>query len=312
MKPTSFTELVGCARPLQLAGMGGIISDVGLSAAVTNAGGLGMLGGGGVPAPVLRSMVEELSESTQGPFGVNFLVPFISRDPVEVAARLSRVCDFHFGTPDASYVELVHEGGALAGWQVGTPEEATAAVEAGCDFIIAQGFEAGGHVRGTLPLDDLLSRIVGTIEVPIVASGGIGTSRRVRDLIEAGAAAVRIGTRFVAASESPAHPDYIAALLGASADDTELTETFGADWSNAPHRVLRSSIQAAAAATDEVIATIGPGEGAWPVHRFSSLPPTKDVHGNVAAMAQYAGTSVEHVTTRQPAADIVAELCALL
>jgi nitronate monooxygenase len=312
MKPTTFTELVGCARPLQLAGMGGIISDVGLSAAVTNAGGLGMLGGGGVPAPALRSMLEALSEAAEGPFGVNFLMPFVSREPVEVAALLSRVCDFHFGTPDPSYVELVHEGGALAGWQVGSPEEAIAAVEAGCDFIIAQGFEAGGHVRGTLPLDDLLARIVGAVDVPIVASGGIGTAERVRDLMAAGAAGVRIGTRFVAASESPAHPDYVAALVAASADDTELTETFGADWPNAPHRVLRSSIQAATAATEEEIATVGLGAGSWPVHRFSSLPPTKDVHGNIAAMAQYAGTSVEHVTTRQPAAEIVAELCALL
>jgi nitronate monooxygenase len=312
MSPTSFTDLVGCRLPIQLAGMGGIITDVALTAAVRNAGGLGMLGGGGVPAPALRSMLEALSEATDGPFGVNFLMPFIDRAPVEVAARLSRVCDFHFGTPDASYVDLVHEGGALAGWQVGSPEEAVEAVEAGCDFVIAQGVEAGGHVRGTVPLDELLAKIVAAVDVPIVASGGIGTAERVRDVIEAGAAAVRIGTRFIAATESPAHPEYVAALIVASGEDTELTETFNADWPNAPHRVLRSSIKAAMAATDDEIATIGLGDGAWPVNRFSSLPPTQEAHGNIAAMAQYAGTSVEHVTTRQPAAEIVAELCALV
>ena len=312
MSPTSFTELVGCRLPIQLAGMGGIISEVGLTAAVTKAGGLGMLGGGGVPASSLRSMLEALADATDGSFGVNFLMPFVDRDPVKVAARRSRVCDFHFGTPDASYVDLVHEGGALAGWQVGSPEEALAAVEAGCDFVIAQGVEAGGHVRGTLPLDDLLAGIVGSVDVPIVASGGIGTGQRVRDLIDAGAAAVRIGTCFVAATESPAHPEYVAALIAASADETEMTKTFGAEWPNAPHRVLRSSIQAANAATDDVIATLGLGEDGWPVHRFSSLPPTKDVHGNIAAMALYAGMSVENVATRRPAAEIVAELCALL
>jgi nitronate monooxygenase len=312
MRRTSFTELIGCRLPFQLAGMGGGLSDVALSAAVTNAGGLGMLGAAGVPAPALSSMLGALADATDGPFGVNFLIPFIERDPVQTAARLCRVCDFHFGDPDASYVEMVHEGGAVAGWQIGSPEEATAAVEAGCDFVIAQGLEAGGHVRGSLPLDDVLARIVGTVEVPVVASGGIGTSQRVRELIDAGAAAVRVGTLFLAASESPAHPDYVASLIAASAGDTVISETFGADWPNAPHRALRSSIDAAMAATDDVVATVGVGNEAWPVQRFSSEPPTKDAHGNIAAMAQYAGTSVEHVRTRRPAADIVADLCALL
>lgn len=312
MSPTAFTELVGCKLPIQLAGMGGIISDVHLTAAVTNAGGLGMLGGGVVPAPAMRSMLEALSDATDGPFGVNFLMPFIDRAPVEAAAHMSRVCDFHFGAPDASYVDLVHECGALAGWQVGSPEEAVAAAEAGCDFVIAQGVEAGGHVRGTLPLVDLLAKIVTEVEVPVVAAGGIGTPERVRGVIAAGASAVRIGTRFVAAIESPAHPGYVAALIAASGDDTELTETFNADWPNAPHRVLRSSIRAATTAADDVIARTGSGEESWAVHRFSSLPPTKDVHGNIAAMALYAGTSVEHVTTRRPAAEIVAELCSNL
>lgn len=309
---TSFSELVGCAVPLQLAGMGGVISDVGLAAAVTNAGGLGMLGGGGISAPVLRSMLKALSDATEGSVGVNFLMPFVARDAVEVAARMSRVCDFHFGTPDASYVELVQAGGAVAGWQVGSAEEATAAVEAGCDFVIVQGVEAGGHVRGTTPLDDLLAKIIENVDVPVVASGGIGTSERVRDLIGAGAAAVRIGTRFVAASESPAHPEYVAALIAAAGSDTQLTTTFGADWPDAPHRVLRSSIRAATASTDDEIATVRSGEDSWPVRRFSSLPPTREVDGNIAAMALYAGTSVDHVTMRQPASEIVADLCALL
>lgn len=127
MRQTSFTELVGCRLPLQLAGMGGEISDIGLSAAVTQAGGLGMLGGGGVPSDALRSTLEALSEAADGPFGVNFLMPFIDRDAVQAAARLCRVCDFHFGTPDASYIELVREGGAVAGWQIGSQEEAAAA-----------------------------------------------------------------------------------------------------------------------------------------------------------------------------------------
>ncbi len=292
--------------------MGGGLSDVALAVAVTRAGGVGMLGAGGVPVLALESMLDAMSQETDGPFGANFLMPFVDREPVQLAARRCRVCDFHFGDPDATYVDLVHEGGALAGWQVGSPQEAVAAVEAGCDFVIAQGLEAGGHVRGSVPLDELLAQIVGVVEVPIVASGGIGTPERVREVIEDGAAAVRIGTRLLAALESSAHPDYVDALIGAGADETELTETFGADWPNAPHRVLSSSIEAARATTDDVVATMGDGDDAFPVQRFSSLPPTTAVHGNVAAMAMYAGTSVGDVRARQPAAEIVADLTALL
>jgi NAD(P)H-dependent flavin oxidoreductase YrpB (nitropropane dioxygenase family) len=312
MRRTSFTDLVGCELPIQLAGMGGGISEVGLAAAVTDAGGLGTVGAAGIGAPSLRSMLDALSDATDGPFAVNFLMPFVDIDAVRTAARLSRLCDFHFGAPDAAYVEVVHEEGALAAWQVGSPAEAEAAVEAGCDLVIAQGVEAGGHVRGTTPLDDLLARIVQTVDVPVAAAGGIGTSDRVREVLEGGAAAVRVGTRFLAASECPAHPDYVDALIAASADDTELTMTFGTDWPDAPHRVLRSSIAAAMAAPEGVVATIGEGSDAWPVVRCSSIPPTKDARGNVAAMAHYAGTSVDHVTERQPAAAIVADLCSLL
>jgi nitronate monooxygenase len=292
--------------------MGGGISDVALAAAVTNAGGLGMLGAGGLPVDAVTAMLDAMSKATDRPFGVNFLVPFLDRDVVAVAARRCRVCDFHWGEPDPSLVELVHREGAVAGWQVGSSDEAATAAAAGCDFIIAQGVEAGGHVRGVMPLDHLLADVLARIGLPVVASGGIGTPDRVAELLNRGAAAVRIGTRFVAALESPAHPDYVDALIAASEADTELTELFGAEWPNAPHRVLRSCIEAAKAATDDVTATFGEGENAVPVVRFSSTPPHRDVRGNIGAMAQYAGTSVSHVRRRQSAAEIVAELCSKL
>ena len=161
-------------------------------------------------------------------------------------------------------------------------------------------------------LDELLAKVVASVPVPVVASGGIGTPGRVRELTDAGAEAVRIGTRFVAALESRAHPEYIDALIAASAADTVLTETFGADWPDAPHRVLRSSVEAVMAAEEDVVAMVGFGEEAVPVQRLSCVPPVKDARGNIAAMAQYAGTSVEQIHRRQPAADILAELCRLL
>ena len=286
--------------------MGGPISDVGLTAAVTQAGGLGTLGAAGLPAVVVEQMLDALSTSTDRPFGVNFLMPFLDSAAVRAAATRARVIEFFYDDPDPELVDLVHEGGALAAWQVGSTEEASAAVDAGCDFIIVQGTEAGGHVRGTQPLAELLKEM--SVDGPVVAAGGLGDADGVAAAFENGASAVRIGTRFLAATESVAHPEYIEALIAASSDDTVLTETFSADWPNAPHRVLRSCVQAAESASDDVIAKVSLDGHQMPVPRLASIPPTKDASGNIRAMALYAGTSVGSVRKRQPAAEIVGEL----
>jgi nitronate monooxygenase len=303
MAKTSFTELVGCARPLQLAGMGGV-STVELAAAVTNAGGLGMIGAAGIPTDDLGEMLETLDGATSGPFGANFLMPFLDPEALSIAAERCAVVEFFYGAPDRALVEIAHHKGALASWQVGSIEEAEAAVEAGCDLIVAQGIEAGGHVRGKTELRALLEATT-DLPTPIVAAGGIGSAADVARALDSPASAVRIGTRFLAATESGAHPGYIDALIEARADDTVITEEFAVGWPNAPARVLRASLEAARSAHDPA-ATVG--EERWPVPRFSTLPPTKDASGNISAMPHYAGFSVDGVTKRQPAAEIVAEL----
>ena len=302
---TTFTDLVGCAEPLQLAGMGGGISDAPLTSAVCDAGGFGMLGGSGF-AP-LGELLDEMGDRL---FGVNFLMPFLDLEAVKLAASRAKVVEFFYGDPSLELVTLVHDGGALAAWQVGSPDEASAAVAAGCDFIVAQGAEAGGHVRGTQPLDGLLAAL--HVEVPIVAAGGIGTADDVVRVMERGAAAVRVGTRFLAARESCAHPLYVGALVGASSADTVLTEAFSVGWPNAPHRVLRSCVDAADGLEDDTVATLRTPGGDIPLPRFGTIPPTKNVFGRISAMALYAGTSVDAVTRREPAADIVAELTSKL
>jgi len=306
---TAFTELVGCELPLQLAGMGGGGSGVELAAAVSNAGGLGMIGAGGVPAQMVAEMLDAMPAVTDKPYGVNFLMPFLDEDAVSLAASRCRVVEFFYDEPRASLVEMVHAGGALACWQVGSAAEAEAATQAGCDIVVAQGNQAGGHVRGTRPLEETLADVLAAVSVPVVAAGGIGTADQVKAALDAGASAVRVGTRFVASAESIAHPDYVSALIASNADDTEITEAFGVGWPNAPHRVLRSSLAAANAATDDVLGTLHVGELELPVMRFSVMSPTKDTTGNVAAMCMYAGTSVDGVQRMQPAAEIVAELC---
>jgi NAD(P)H-dependent flavin oxidoreductase YrpB (nitropropane dioxygenase family) len=312
MDDPTFTGLLGCELPLQMAGMGGMGSNPELIAAVSNAGGLGMIALAWVPAPSVGQLIDATAALTSKPFGVNFLMPFLDRDAVAAAAPRARLVEFFYGDPDASLVDLAHDGGALTAWQVGSGDEARAAVDAGCDVVIAQGNEAGGHVRGTQPLDETLRSVLGAVSVPVVAAGGIGTAARVKAVIDAGASAVRIGTRFVASRESEAHPDYIAALIAASADDTELTETFGLDWPNAPHRVLKSSLLAAQAGTDQVVGATKMGPMEIPVERFSGMWPSRDATGDIAAMCMYAGTSVDGVHDVKPADEIVAELCSEL
>ena len=267
---TSFTKLVGAAAPIQLASMPGI-STPELVAAVADAGGLGMLGAPLLSARTLESALVQLAERTRGVFGVNFLMPFLDLECVAVAARRARVVEFFYGAPDPELVARGHEFGALVSWQIGSLAEALAAERAGCDFLVAQGTEAGGHVRGATSLLPLLSEVLASVHVPVVAAGGIATARSLAAVLACGCGAARIGTRFVAASESGAHPAYVKALLAASAADTCLTGAFSAEWPDAPHRVLRSAIAAAEALTEDVIGEVQLAEQRLPVPRFSVI-----------------------------------------
>jgi len=281
MGATRFTNLVGCTLPVQLAAMGGV-GTTELAAAVAEAGGLGMVPAGTQPAG--------------GACGVNFLMPFApSVDEIAAAARQCRVVEFFYADPRADVVAAAHDAGAVAGWQVGSPAEAVAAEKAGCDYVVAQGIEAGGHVRGSQTLDEVLAQVLSSVRIPVVAAGGIATAERAAEVIRSGADAVRVGTRFVASPESGAHPDYVRMLLAASADDTVLTEWFSDGWENAPHRVLSSSVAAAQ-------------KTGW----RATVPPYRGVDRNPSDMAMYAGMGVGDVNVSQPAAEVVADLVRLL
>src|SRR5215831_6300575 len=307
MLTTAFTDLVGCQVPIQQAGMGGVATPE-LAAAVADAGGLGMVSMVLQPADAVAAGLEALAKQTRGEVGINFLMRFLDPEAVDAAASWVRVVEFFYADPDAALIDRVHEGGALAAWQVGSSAEARAAVDAGCDFIVAQGTEAGGHVRGQMSLLPLLDLVLDVVDVPVVAAGGIATARGVAAVLAAGASGARLGTRFVATFEANAHPLYVDALLQASAEDTVLTTAFSGMWPDAPHRVLRSCVAAADDITDEVVAEMSLGAARIPVPRLSVPSPTRDAAGTVAAMALYAGESVGAVTEVAAAGDVVREL----
>jgi NAD(P)H-dependent flavin oxidoreductase YrpB (nitropropane dioxygenase family) len=305
MLQTAFTRLVGCEVPIQLAGMGSILSPE-LAAAVSEAGALGQITFAGIELEDAAQRLEKLSSLTSKPFGVNLLIPFLDRQIFEMAIHKAKVIDFFWGDPDPSLVQLVHKAGALASWQVGSVEEAMAAEKAGCDFIIAQGIEAGGHIRGTLALLPLLTQVLDKVSIPVLGAGGIGSGRSIAAVLGAGAAGARMGTRFIAAKESNAHADYVRAVISAQAEDSVRTNKFEVDCLLCPstHGVLRSALEAAEAVDSAYVAEF---EGEQ-IARFRGTAPYKGITGNVAAMACYAGQSVGEVRGVQPAAEIVAEL----
>jgi nitronate monooxygenase len=310
---TRFTKLVGCRVPIQLAGMGAAATPE-LAAAVSNAGALGMLGTArpGLNPATLTAMLDELRLLTSNPFGVNFLVePGYDTDPrcFALAAQAAKVVEFFYGEPDPDLVAIAHDGNALACWQVGSRTEAIAAQQAGCDFIVVQGLEAGGHIRGRISLLALLSEVKAAVDVPIVAAGGIGTGQQIADALAAGADGVRIGTRFLAAKESGAHRRYVEALIAARAEDTVITEAFSVGWPDAPHRVLSSCVAAAEAISTDVIGERSSLDGSRvPARRLSPLVADRTTNGAIHAMPLWAGVGVDAVTTVQAAQDIVQEL----
>ena len=309
MLTTAFTELLGCRVPLQQAGMGGV-TTADLAAAVADAGGVGMMAMPMASAADVADALTALGRRTSGVFGMNVLMPFLDRDVVAVAAQQCRLVELFYGAPDAALVDLVHAGGALASWQVGSLAEAVAAVDAGCDVVVAQGVEAGGHVRGQIGLLPLLGQVVEALDVPVVAAGGIGSARAMAACLAAGAAAVKVGSRFVATHEADAHPEYVAALIAAGAEDTVLTQAFSVMWPDAPHRVLRSCVESAAAFQGEVVGQLDVAGRPLNVPRHGVMCPGRSTTGTIGAMALYAGQSVGDIHEVEAAGDVVRELAA--
>jgi NAD(P)H-dependent flavin oxidoreductase YrpB (nitropropane dioxygenase family) len=214
----------GLPAPIVQAGMGGVARHE-LAAAVSEAGGLGTIGGARAP------IAEELAAAkrlTGQPIAVNFVLPLLRPGDVQAAAKADVIVTFWGEPRRLAQGTWVHQCGSVA--------EARAAEAAGADAVIAQGVEAGGHVRGTTPLLELVERVRATVKIPVLAAGGIVDQSGVRQALDAGAVAAVLGTRFLLSQESRAHPDYKQRCL--EAESTVLTELFGLGWADAPHRVI--------------------------------------------------------------------------
>jgi nitronate monooxygenase len=305
------TDLLRCDVPIQLSPMGSVSVTEALPLAVARAGGHAMYPGLGLPPAALAPVFDALAAQTRA-FGVNLLVPMLDRESLELAAERAPYVDFFLADADPDLVARIHQGGAVCGWQIESAEEARAAEAAGCDVVIAKAWESGGRKRIEGPtLIPLLDAVLDAVSIPVIAAGGIATRRGVAAALAAGADGVRVGTRFIASAESEAHPAWVEAVIRARADEAVVSSAFNVGLPTpGPHRVLRSSIEAAEALAGEEAGIVRLAGAEIPVARFGAVPPTRDSTGEIAAMPFYAGQSAGAVTRIQPAAEIFAELAA--
>jgi nitronate monooxygenase len=311
MLSTPYTALVGCDVPIQQAPMGQIAPPR-LALAVARAGGVGSVTAPlGVGPQELAAQLDRWVDAGAGALAVNFITEQVDPAAVAVAGSRVRIVDFFWNTPHAKLVDAAHEGGALVNWQVGTLPDAVLAAEAGVDVITVQGTEAGGHIRGGTALLSLLAAVLRAVDVPVLAAGGISEPRALAAVLAAGAAGARVGTRFIAAEESGAHPEYVLELLAAGPESTAITDGFAVCpmCATIPRaRVLRSAIAAVGAFEGETAGSMETPDGEQPLPARHGMAPHSGVRGEIQAMALYAGEGVQHVNAVRPAADIVREL----
>jgi nitronate monooxygenase len=324
--PTRLTREYGTRHPFVGAGMGFIAHEQ-LAAAVTNAGGLGVLGVSPDPADSLVVMVERLRALTSGPFGVDLICADTGFGPASTDAHIDACVQldvplvvFHHDPPPARWVNALCAAGVRVWMQASSPELAAAAIGLGVNGIVAQGCEAGGHARGRIPLHALLRTIRHSWpDMLLLGAGGISDGVAAAAALHAGADGVWVGTSLVAAVEANAHPEYKRRLID-SPGRTLRTNAFGPEWPDQPYRLLatpavRSAGASARGADPQQHGIIGrtrlfPHSANTPYDMpiRSALPPTPETSGDWESMVYPAGEGVGAIRSTAPAAEIIQQM----
>jgi nitronate monooxygenase len=314
---TPACELLGIEHPIVQAP---ISADPRLPAAVSNAGALGSVALAW--ADDAGDLVRETAALTDRPFAGNFV---LSRSDQQhrldqaLSAGL-RIVLLFAGDPEG-YVDSVHDAGGLVMHTVGSAEEARRATGCGVDIVVAQGWEAGGHVWGGVATLPLVPAVVDAVApVPVIAAGGIGDARGVAAVLALGAQAALLGTRFLLADEMPIHEEYRRRLIAATETDAEwYPDLYDVGWPDSPHRAIHNSTAERWEAAGRPPLGSRPGEGVIArfasgesILRYSPAPPLVGTTGEIEALSLWAGQSVALAKQSQPAAEIVAELVSRL
>jgi nitronate monooxygenase len=310
---TAVCELLGIDQPIIQAPIAEVPR---LAAAVSNAGALGTVAL--TWAADAGAVVRETAALTARPFGANLVLAEDQHRRLDEALEAGlRIVSFIWGDP-SDYVESVHDAGGVVLHTVGSAEEARRAVACGVDVVIAQGWEAGGHVWSAVATLPLVPAVVDAVApVPVIAAGGIGDARGVAAVLALGAQAAWLGTRFLMAEELPIHDDYRRRLIAAAETDAHwYADLYDIGWPDAPHRAIHNSTAKAWEAAGRPPLGRRPGEGdeiarrpsGETIVRYSTAFPLAGITGQIEALSMWAGQSVGLARQSQPAAEIVAEL----
>lgn len=221
---TRVTELLGIEYPIIQGGMAWV-AEHHLAAAVSNAGGFGLIGAASAPAEVVREEIRKAKELTDKPFGVNVMLLSPHADEVAkvVAEEGVKAVTTGAGNPE-KYMELWKAAGIKVIPVVASVALARRMEKYGADAVIAEGMESGGHI-GSQTTMTLVPQVVDAVDIPVIAAGGIGDGRGFAAAMMLGAEAVQIGTRFVVANESIVHQNYKDRVIKAKDIDSEVTGT---------------------------------------------------------------------------------------
>ncbi|WKX73837.1 nitronate monooxygenase family protein [Streptomyces sp. XD-27] len=309
---------LGIEVPVAQAPIGSAVTTE-LVAAVADAGGLGTLALTWVTPEEAVRRIREVRRLTPRPFAVNLVLDFPVDELLDAClAEGVPIISTFWGDP-STVAGRVRSAGAVHLHTVGSVTEAERAVAAGVDVVVAQGWEAGGHVRGEVTTMALVPAVVDAVRpVPVIAAGGIADGRGLAAALALGAQAGWLGTRFLTAREAATHEVYRDAVIRAASQEAVHTRCFDGGWPNAPHRALRNSTLSAWEAAGRPAAPNRPGEGdvvarsadgrAWP--RYEDMVPVPGMSGDLGALALYAGQSVGLVHYVAPAGRIVADIAA--
>jgi nitronate monooxygenase len=315
---TPLCTLLGCRYPIVQAGMGGVARSE-LVAAVTEAGGYGFLGMVRETPDLIAREIDTVRAHTDGHFGVNLIPAATDPDLLEaelslcVKKRVHSLC--FFWDVHADVIARAKAAGCRVLYQVGSVKDAVAAAEAGADAIIAQGFEAGGHVRGTVSSLVLLPQVVRAVSIPVIACGGFASGESLIAALALGAQGIHCGTAFLATEESFAHAYHKDRVVRAKSEDTVYTDAFAINWPpDSPVRVITNRLTddlgqfLLGHKPEDIPREAIADEDGRPIYKFSTDSPLRTTVGNLECLALFAGQIAGAIETIPSAGARVGEI----
>lgn len=314
---TRVCDLLHIRVPIFQAPMAGTVTPQ-LAGAVANYGGLGMIPLSNWPLKDCEKIIDASLALTDQPLGANLILEWDQRERLALSLQKGiKIIWFCWGDP-SPFIDTVHAQDAKVILTVSSAEEAQRAVAMGVDIIVTQGWEAGGHVWGTVATLPLVPAVVDAVadKVPVIAAGGIADGRGLAAVLALGADGAVVGTRLLASDEAGIHEQYKQRIIAAKETDTVYTDIFDKGWPNSYMRVLRNSTYEQWLQAGQPPPGNRPGEHdiithmstGTPIERYSRSLPASTMNGDLEPLAHYAGQSVGLVHKQQPIHAILDEM----